>query len=506
MESVIKYIFFFMIGTTLLNLCFAVVARINTKNTLFNMLIFYWISLFINFAATAVLSGSETQILYSFFFQSIPLLIFAKVLSDSRGLEFYFGRHVIGYAGAMTLTTLAQKAGLSFTIALIPLVSAYILTFLRPALNTFVDKKNPANWIEKSIASVFFMAIVNIINFALFRLDDSSAWWGWSIAIAQYQCASVLLPMIIYHRRELNERQNLELALERLSGQNQNDHLRIEELYSQIDSQLKQKITLNHKLAASNVKLEEEQEINEILIKTISHDLANPLTVINAYSEMLSSGKVAVKEREKIWGRVKLNTQSALEMIHRIRTAILTRSQADMLEMNDVDLEIALHSLSESFDSRLQEKGLTLKINFLQQGPVFVRAEEKTLVDHVFSNILSNAIKFSFQHSSIEINVGAKEECVVIEFRDHGQGIKKQRLEKKLLSTTEGTNGESGTGFGLMVMGYFLRQFGGAFSIESYTAGPERGTSFKVSLQRAQAHDHLHQPQLIDANLSGQLH
>ena len=490
----------------MLNLCFAIIARFNTKNSLFNVLILYWISLFANFFVTALLSHSETQIIYSFFFQAVPLIIFSKVLSDSRGLEYRIGRQILGLVAAMGITAISHEFGFSFTLSLLPLVAAYSYVLLRPTLDTFFNKSNPANWIEKSIASLFIMAVINIINFALFRLDESNAWWGWSIAIAQYQCASVLLPMIIYHRREVNERRNLELALERISGQHRNDHLRIEELYSQIELQFNEKVQLNHKLTAANIKLEEEQEINEILIKTISHDLANPLTVINAYSEMLASGKVAVEEREKIWSRVKVNTQSALDMIHRIRTAILTRSQANLLEMTDVDLEEALRSLSELFEMRLQEKGISLKINSNIEDQIFVRAEAKTLIDHVFSNILSNAIKFSFEKSTIEINVEANDRCVIVEFRDHGLGIKKHRLEKKLLSTTEGTNGESGTGFGLMVLGYFLRQFGGTFSIDSSTSGDERGTSFKVSLQRSAPRSLLPGPRLSEANVSSHIH
>ena len=74
---------------------------------------------------------------------------------------------------------------------------------------------------------------------------------------------------------------------------------------------------------------------------------------------------------------------------------------------------------------------------------------------------------------------------VQISITDTGTGIDKDRLERRVLATTSGTQGETGTGMGLVVMGYFVRKFEGTFNITSETEGARRGTTVTIALKNA---------------------
>jgi K+-sensing histidine kinase KdpD len=113
-----------------------------------------------------------------------------------------------------------------------------------------------------------------------------------------------------------------------------------------------------------------------------------------------------------------------------------------------------------------------------------ISADENALVEHVFANIISNAIKFSYENGEIEIDVKENDNTVEIEFRDHGVGINPSRSEKSRFISTPGTQGEEGTGFGLIVMGYFLRKFKADLKIVPHTSQGSRGTSFIVILKK----------------------
>lgn len=483
MNELVKYIFLFLIGTTVLNLTIAVVARNKTNNKEFNQLILYWLSLFITYFAVATLGKTPTEIAFAYFFQFIPSFFMTKMLMDSRGIKFNLKLYgSVQVVGTILSAYLLLYTDAGFTLSLLPVSISTTLPYWSPIWNTLVSHRHEANWIERGMGVMFVTGVINHFNYAFFRLEEAAAWWGWSISIAQYQCISIFLPLLINHRREVKERKNLEATLQKMSGQNTNYNVEIDELYRTLELQIGQKEELTRKLQNSNMHLEEEREMNEILIKTVSHDLANPLTVINAYIDMIHTGRIPEEDRKMIWDRIKMNTKSALDMISRIRDAIVTRNQASIVAIHDVSIDRSIKRLLTQFDSRLKEKNIKVHYDSAVPLDIFVAAEENTLTEHVFANVLSNALKFSFENSEIKIRVTEVDNTIRVEFRDFGAGIEPDRLEKRLLHSTEGTRGEAGSGFGVMVMGYFLRKFGATYLIQS--DGPNQGTSVVISLKK----------------------
>jgi len=223
--------------------------------------------------------------------------------------------------------------------------------------------------------------------------------------------------------------------------------------------------------------------VNEILIRTISHDLANPLTVISSYAELLHTSQVPPADTEHAWARLKSNIKSSIEMISRIRKAILTRTQADLVTITEVSLENVLRRSIESFETRLKEKNIKLDVQDLTEAGTMVLAEENALAEHVFANILSNAIKYSFEGGIISIITTENKQTIRVDVRDWGIGIEDGRLGKRFLHSTAGTKGESGTGFGLMVLGYFVRKFDAHLEIQPAPQG--KGTIVSLELKKA---------------------
>lgn len=484
-ETTVKFIFLFLLGTSILNFAIAAVARIKTKNKEFNGLVFYWPTVIFTFICAGFLRHSPIEIAFAYFLQIFSSNMFANFMISHMKLKTNWKMHISLQLGAMVLSTfLLLKTDAGFTYSLLPLCIAFSLVFIKPIKYALFDKAHESNWIEKSVALVYITAVMHHFNMAFFRLDPNAEAWGWAITIAEYQCMAIFLPLMINHRRETKERQNLKQAVEKISG-NHFIETKTEELYKQLEFQISQKELFYSELQSTNFNLEEEREMNEMLIRTISHDLANPLTVIAAYIEMLHSGKIQPDDSEKIWSRVKVNTQSALDMIGRIRNAILTRTQASLVAVHEVSVDRCMKRVIEMFETRLKDKNIKLIYNNKVSLDTFILAEENALTEHIFANVLSNAVKFSYPGSEIHINITSASDGVQVEIRDFGTGIQVNRLEKRLLMSTQGTNGETGTGFGLMVMGYFLRQFGATIDINSKTEGRERGTSVSIKLKKS---------------------
>lgn len=483
MNELTSYIFFFLIGTTVLNLIIAVVARNRTKYEEYNLLIFYWISLFITYFAAALLSQTKAQIAFAFFFQTPSVFIFARFLTQSRGLRPRYKIYFPILALGMIVSSVLIFADFGFTLSILPFTATLTLPFYEPIWNTLVSERKESNWIEKLMALVFVSGIINCFNYAFFRLDPDSAWWGWSVSIAQYQCISILLPLLINHHRNLLEKMHVGQVMEKLAGPHENYDMEIDELYRSLERMIIEKDQLNKQLSSMNLHLEEEREMNEILIKTISHDIANPLTVVKSYVEMVQSGRIPPDDVNLTIEKIKQNSISALSMIKRIRNAILTRNQSSLTKIMEIPVIQTLTESLESFDSKLKEKDLSISIDNNLQSEYMILADEKSLKEHVLANVISNAIKFSYRKSTIQIRVSELENHVRLEFIDTGIGISKDRLEKRSTQPYEGTEGELGSGLGFVLMGYFLRKFGGRYQVLS--EGLEKGTTVRVDLRKS---------------------
>jgi signal transduction histidine kinase len=483
MNEILIYIFFFLIGTTVLNFVIAITARIKTGYKEFNKLVYYWFFLFFTYFAVATLKNNPTEIAFAYFFQSITSFMFVLMLYDSRGIRFNYKLYISAHIAGMLISTyLLLKSDAGFTISLLPVTITMCLPFFHPIWNTLVSHRHESNWIEKFLGYIFITGIVNHFNYALFRLDPSSSWWGWSVSIAQYQCLSIFLPMLINHRRAANEKKNIELAIFQLSN-NRSDtdtNMEINELYRSLENVILQKEKLTQELQKSNTHLEEEREMNEMLIKTVSHDLANPLSVIKSYTEMIETGRIPKEDSIKTVEKIKANTVSALEMIKRIRSAILTRNQSSLIAPGNVTAIQILKSAIEVMEPAFKAK--KVKINLIIDVPedTLVFADEKTLKENIFANALSNALKFSFRSSEIFIKVLRTGKYIEVHFKDQGMGMSRPFIENKFLLPTEGTEGETGSGIGIIIMGYFLKKMEASYEIHS--TGINKGTTVIIRL------------------------
>lgn len=114
---------------------------------------------------------------------------------------------------------------------------------------------------------------------------------------------------------------------------------------------------------------------------------------------------------------------------------------------------------------------------------LFIHADRNMILT-VLRNLISNAIKFSEQNTSIEILVWEKSEEIVTSVKDHGTGMNEVVLTRLFSKSNEqkpGTMGEMGTGLGLVLCQEIVQKHEGEIWAESSLG---RGSTFHFSLQR----------------------
>jgi signal transduction histidine kinase len=251
-------------------------------------------------------------------------------------------------------------------------------------------------------------------------------------------------------------------------------------------------VSVAHKNALScvecaNEALQREREKNSALLTIMSHDMSNLITTGANYGKILikheSNDPLVVKSIEKVNNSFKMMKQ-VTEEVRSIKA--LEVGKIDVM-LDSVDLIKSIRDAIDVNELRWQDKNIQINFNFTDE-PCFIQAETVSLVHSVFSNLISNAIKFSAENDIVEISVVRRKNNTEVTVRDYGIGIPKKIMENlfdpTVKTTRVGTSGEKGTGFGMPLAKMFLDRYGASIQVESFS-GDNHGTKFTLSFENS---------------------
>ena len=236
-------------------------------------------------------------------------------------------------------------------------------------------------------------------------------------------------------------------------------------------------------------KLIEQTQKVDSLFRVLFHDLANSLGRINIGHSIARKdlGPDANLRGLEIASQAADSMFEITQNVRRMYAA--SKGKADM--------DLTLHSLNESLDyvakifaEDLNKKNIKLKWDRKKYEGLKLLVEPISFKNQVLGNILSNAIKFSHENSSILIQAyPSSQNFFTVEIKDSGIGMPPvlvgQLFDLNKKTSRPGTNGEFGTGFGMHIMKSFMEIYQGQVKIESVESGSEvpNGTTFKLFLK-----------------------
>ncbi|MEM1279109.1 MAG: CHASE domain-containing protein [Cyanobacteria bacterium P01_H01_bin.152] len=228
-------------------------------------------------------------------------------------------------------------------------------------------------------------------------------------------------------------------------------------------------------------ELRQTRELSHLklrLFSMASHELRTPLSIISISAQSLATNfnDLSPEKRANNIDRICVAAQRMGKLVGDMLT--LTRAEAGKLEFNPeiVALEPFCQQLYQQLHFRAGQT-LSLEGNALKTK-VFV---DKSLLSSILINLLSNASKYSPEHSLIRLVINHKPATVCLQVIDQGIGILPQERSAILEAFYRGENAgaASGTGLGLAVVKTCVDIHQGTLTIDSH---PERGTSVTVQL------------------------
>jgi signal transduction histidine kinase len=148
--------------------------------------------------------------------------------------------------------------------------------------------------------------------------------------------------------------------------------------------------------------------------------------------------------------------------------------------------ELPMHRIADEvctiYEDIAQRKGVSL-VNDIPED-VVVTADENMLRT-ILRNLVSNAIKFTHADGEVKLAAAVEGAHTAISVADTGVGMGEETLAKLFcddtVHTTRGTDGERGTGLGLMLCKDFIERHDGSINVRS---APGMGSTFTIRLPR----------------------
>lgn len=242
-------------------------------------------------------------------------------------------------------------------------------------------------------------------------------------------------------------------------------------------------VRVRHQLSLLEAKRTIEQQKDELeqtiagrdaLYSVIAHDLRMPMSTIKMILNVLS---IQLKEDSVIRPEVLESIQNANEVseqLFRLLDNLLkwTKAQLGKLEAIKQPFNLAELIEAEVETATILAANKNISIRYVSTANEETDVEvDIDMIKTVMRNLLSNAIKYSYRDSEIEVKLETEKGEVIYKVMDRGCGISEED-QCKLLDvgtqyTTFGTDHESGSGLGLLLVNNFVKLNNGRFFFQS---------------------------------------
>ena len=215
-------------------------------------------------------------------------------------------------------------------------------------------------------------------------------------------------------------------------------------------------------------------------IANVSHEFKTPLSVIEGYAMLLQDDRLTAQEREDYLNKILVNTRRLNTLVGNI--LMLSKMETKPLpeQYTRFRLDEQLRQVVAQLEPQWSAKGISFRVRL---DEVELLGWEQVL-PYVWSNLISNAIKFSPSGSVIALTLLEQRECAVVTVSDRGCGMEpdvQERIFEKFYQGDTSHKAE-GNGLGLALVRQIVELSQGVVEVESQ---PGKGSTFRVILPKS---------------------
>lgn len=341
-----------------------------------------------------------------------------------------------------------------------------VFLYFIPAILPIVFYKQKATYISFGAANLIILFVISLIlnkNNSLLHFPTGNYFPTFTINIL---FAFTIISLIVIHfKNQITKNEKV------LAEQNKELQHMAQEISHQRDE-----------LKSKNYKLKVMNATKDKFFSIIAHDLKNPFNGILGFSSLLLKSLNDDRKKESLEYANFINTsaKNAFTLLENLLEWSRSQTGGITYKPQSIDLNILLQKSINICKNLAEVKNI--EINYFQPNSISVYADENML-NTVLRNLITNAIKYTQKGGMVSISAQTVNSMVEISVTDTGIGMSNETISKLFkiheLSSTEGTEKETGTGLGLILCKNFIEKHGGKIWVESELG---KGSCFRITI------------------------
>ena len=233
----------------------------------------------------------------------------------------------------------------------------------------------------------------------------------------------------------------------------------------------------NHTLQGYNEELRQLHALKDDFLQIASHDLKNPLTCIQGFAYIIDSltmpGTVMTPETHALAGKIMAHCKVMQKIIEDFLDFQAMDAGQVKLTLEQIDLNaLARRVLERNADYAARK---TIIPHLEQESALPLVSADRSRLDQVVDNFVSNAIKFSSPGDHVTVCTRKSEGRVVVEVRDSGPGLTDEDMKSLFVKYAKLSNlptgGEKSSGLGLSICKMIIEIHGGEVGARNNAEG-----------------------------------
>lgn len=226
----------------------------------------------------------------------------------------------------------------------------------------------------------------------------------------------------------------------------------------------------------------EANRAKDFFLAFVSHELRSPLNAILGWTKILLTKQVDEETRRNALETIEHSARSQAKLINDLVDSARVASGKLKLEFRPLNVYEILKNVLNSMKPQAEAKNIAL--NFSAADENVAVFGDAVRLNQVFTNLLSNALKFTPAGGNIQINLQNDNEKIEVSVKDTGAGINPEYLPRIFTQFSQGEANVSkdlaGLGLGLSIVKTLVEKHGGNVRAESEGVG--KGATFIVTL------------------------
>ncbi|MFB6373586.1 MAG: PAS domain S-box protein, partial [Bradymonadaceae bacterium] len=235
------------------------------------------------------------------------------------------------------------------------------------------------------------------------------------------------------------------------------------------------------RLREAKEEAEEMTRLKSTLLANMSHEIRTPLSSLLGWIEVLKQ-ESSEADRETV-ETIERGAYRLSETLDSVLALAQLEGQALEPELEAVSVCRQVDQIAGEFEPKASDKGLALRT--FCESPEMVASLDRTFLDRILNNLVSNAVKFT-DEGTVSITALEDGDTVTIRVRDTGPGISEEFLPQIFSEFEQESSGydrtHEGTGLGLAITERLVEAMEGSISVSSQQG---EGTTFTVELPKS---------------------